>query len=502
MTIDDILAGESKNIEFKERLPEKSIKYMKSVVAFSNGGGGKIVFGVVDDTKEVVGFPKEDVFRVMDAIANAISDSCEPAIIPDITLQDFGGKTAIIVEIFEGRQRPYYIKSLGKENGVFVRVSGTTRLADEAMIKELTFEGSNRHFDQTLCTGWKIAKSDISALCKDMKNQALKNALTDEQKAAIRNVGIQQLCSWGILVEQDKKYYPTNAYAILTGTGPLHFAIQCGVFKGTTKEIFVDRREYTGPLWEQIEQAYQFVLRNIRMGASFNGVYRQDVYEIPPDAIRELIVNAVVHRSYLDHGNIQIALYDDRLEITSPGKLPMGQTLERMKEGYSKIRNEALAYAFAYMNLIEHWGSGIPRIMGNVKAYGLREPEFIGGEVDLRINIYRTQLNTITAAQGIPQNNLSADKVPTNDEQFRESTDKVPGKCRQSADKVPTNEQERQIYNYVLENPSITTTQAATLLNIKQRRARSLLVKMVDDRWLNKEGASRSTVYVINHDPV
>ena len=72
----------------------------------------------------------------------------------------------------------------------------------------------------------------------------------------------------------------------------------------------------------------------------------------------------------------------------------MGQTLERMKEGYSKIRNEALAYAFAYMNLIERWGSGIPRIMGKVKAYGLREPEFIGGEVDLRINIYRNQLNT------------------------------------------------------------------------------------------------------------
>lgn len=213
------------------------------------------------------------------------------------------------------------------------------------------------------------------------------------------------------------------------------------------------------------------------MGASFNGIYRQDVYEIPPDAIRELIVNAVVHRSYLDHGNIQVAIYDNRLEITSPGKLPMGQTLERMKEGYSKIRNEALAYTFAYMNLIEHWGSGIPRIMGKVKSYGLRAPEFIGGEVDLRINIYRNQLNAASTAQDIPQHNVSADKVPTN-------------------------EQERQIYNYVLENPSITTTQAATLLNIGQRRARSLLVKMVDDRWLNKEGASRSTVYVINHESV
>ena len=83
----------------------------------------------------------------------------------------------------------------------------------------------------------------------------------------------------------------------------------------------------------------------------------------------------------------EVAVYDNRLEITSPGKLPMGQTMERMKEGYSKIRNEALAHAFAYMNLIEHWGSGIPRIIDKVKAAGLQEPEFIGGEVDLRINI-------------------------------------------------------------------------------------------------------------------
>ena len=105
----------------------------------------------------------------------------------------------------------------------------------------------------------------------------------------------------------------------------------------------------------------------------------------------------MVHRSYLDHGTIQVAVYDNRLEITSPGKLPMGQTINRMKEGYSKIRNEALAHAFAYMNLIEHWGSGIPRIINKVKAAGLREPEFIGGEVDLRINIYRGHFDTNNA---------------------------------------------------------------------------------------------------------
>ena len=84
-----------------------------------------------------------------------------------------------------------------------------------------------------------------------------------------------------------------------------------------------------------------------------------------------------------------------------PGKFPMGQTLERMKEGYSQIRNEALAYAFSYMNLIEHWGSGIPRIIGKVKAAGLREPEFIGGEVDLRINIYRSQISANGVKSGV-----------------------------------------------------------------------------------------------------
>ena len=161
MIIQEILSGESKNVEFKENLPERSIKYMKSVVAFANGTGGKIIFGIADKTNEVVGCDKEDIFKKMDTIANAVSDSCEPAIIPDITLQTIQGKTIIVVAISEGRQRPYYIKALGREGGVYVRVAGTTRLADEYMIKELMFEGSNRYFDQALCTGLIITDQDV-----------------------------------------------------------------------------------------------------------------------------------------------------------------------------------------------------------------------------------------------------------------------------------------------------------------------------------------------------
>ena len=141
----------------------------------------------------------------------------------------------------------------------------------------------------------------------------------------------------------------------------------------------------------------------------------------------------------------------------------MGQTLERMKEGYSQIRNEALAYAFSYMNLIEHWGSGIPRIIGKVKAAGLREPEFIGGEVDLRINIYRGRIDGTVAPN-------SAAKPPLN--------------RRETAAKLPATEQEQQIYKYVLENTGVTTAQAMKLLGIKQRRTREILGKMVESGWL------------------
>ena len=276
--------------------------------------------------------------------------------------------------------------------------------------------------------------------------------------------------------------------------GGLHVATQCGVFKGTTKEVFVDRREYTGPLWEQIEEAFQFVLRNIHLGATIVGIYRQDVYKIPPDAIRELIINAMVHRSYLDHGTIQVAVYDNRLEITSPGKLPMGQTLERMKEGYSKIRNEALAHAFSYMNLIEHWGSGIPRIIGKVKAAGLREPEFISGGVDLRINIYRGQTNAVTGAD-------NADAVPDSTDEVPDNAATVPDINRKKPDSIgrlPDNEQERKIYQYVLENGFITSARTAELLAVKQRRARAVLRDMIEGNYLRKEGAARSTIYVNN----
>ena len=488
MTIEEILNGESKNVEFKVQRPDRSINYMKSVVAFANGKGGRIIFGVDDKTREVVGIPEDKVFREIDAITNAISDSCEPTIIPDVYLQTINGKTVIVADISVGRQKPYYIKADGLENGVYIRVSGTTRPADRAMSRELYYECDGRSYDSVICTDLNVSDEEIQNLCRQMKKVALANSKSELQRELVKDVTKNVLISWGILkTGENGKIYPTNAYVYLTGQDSFRSVIQCGVFKGRTRSVFVDKRDYGGPLWEQVDSALKFVLRNIRLGSRIEGVFRQDMYELPPDSIRELIVNAVMNCSYIQDSRIQVAIYDDRLEITSPGGLLPGVTIELMKEGFSKIRNHSLANAFAYMNLVEAWGSGIPKLMDAMKMYGLKEPEFVDMDVAFRINLYREQNGMFLGNDGL-QHSLSGN----------DDAGKMPGKCRENAGKMPGNEQEQKIYKFAMENGSITTAQATVLLGVKQRRARLILNGMVQKEWLKKEGASRSTVYVIN----
>ena len=303
MTIEEILAGESKNVEFKENLPEKSIKYMKSVVAFANGTGGKIIFGIADKTREVIGFDKEDVFKKMDAIANAVLDSCEPAIIPDITLQTVEGKTVIVVEVSEGRQRPYYIKALGRDGGVYVRVAGTTRLADEYMVKELLFEGSNRYYDQALCTGLNITDEDIDDLCKAMKEQAVKNAHNEEQKAAIKDVGRQQLRSWGILIERQVDGTVdlndlNNAIKVPNTIDKMPDSAD--KMPDTMKKMpdssdgMPDKTEEM-PDNEQEQQIYKYVSEN----GSITATETAELLEVKPRRARAVLLN-MVRKSYLE----------------------------------------------------------------------------------------------------------------------------------------------------------------------------------------------------------
>ena len=472
MLIEEILKGESEKIEFKENA--KTNTYIKTVVAFANGNGGKIVFGVKDN-KEIVGVENE--FEVMDGIINAISDSCYPMIVPDISLHTLENKTVILVEIEGGKKKPYYLKSKGMQKGTYIRSGATTRIIEEDyVLKELVLEGENKYFDQQVCHGESVSDEEIEKFCEWLEKLARKNSENDTE---IRKITRNTLLSWKVLEEKNGRIFPTNAYILLSGKKNWEVSrkIQCGVFKGETRSIFVDKKEFEGSIIMQLEKAYQYVLEKINLGSDIVGIYRVDKYEIPPKSIREVIANAVIHRSYLEPNDIQVALYDNRLEITSPGMLLSGVNVKRMKEGYSKLRNRAIASVFAYVNIIEKWGSGIPRIMNEIREYGLQEPEFIIFENDFRVNIYRKNYNTTQSTQGSTQNRINTTQDISKKEKL---------------DVKNLTETDKTIINTIINNPEMSQKQIADNLNWTVNKVKYYMKKFKQKNILKYEGTSQN----------
>ncbi len=250
--------------------------------------------------------------------------------------------------------------------------------------------------------------------------------------------------------------------------------IQCAVFKGTDRDVFIDRIEYDGDIVAQLNAAYEYVLRNIHMSSEINGLYRTDVYELPTDCMREMICNAVVHRSYLHPSSVQVAIYDDRVEVTSPGMLFGSLRVEDIREGISIPRNRALVYAFTYMNIMEHWGSGIPRIIRRCKELGLEEPELMEIAGSFRINLFRFQDKT---------------RISKSTGKVRISTDKV----MESTDKL--NDNYKKIIQYIEEKGAITNKDVQSLLNVKDSRALKILKELVETGVLRKEGKFKGSYY-------
>lgn len=336
-------------------------------------------------------------------------------------------------------------------------------------MQELILEGQNRYYDCAPCEGLSVTSKDIARLCTDMKARALSNTLTDAEKAKVKDLTQNVLISWGVLAEKDGVIVPTNAYALLTGQVQEQPVIQCAVFKGTDRAYFVDRREFEGPIQEQMEAAFQYVLEKINRGMKIQGMYRQDVYELPLDSVRELIANSIVHRSYLEPGNIQIALFDDRLEVTSPGMLLNGVSISKMMEGYSKIRNRAIANAFSYMKIIEKWGSGIPRIMRECKEYGLPEPKLLDFDGDFRVNM------------------------------FRKVTDSVNGinETKNETDETNETKNETIAMKLIRENPTITQKEMKDKMGISLVTIKRLMADLQISGKIQRQGSNRSGSWLI-----
>ncbi len=267
----------------------------------------------------------------------------------------------------------------------------------------------------------------------------------------------EQLLNWKVLKKSEGEIFATNAFVLLTSDFFPFSKIQCALFKGNDRDIFIDKKEYCGPLYEQIEAAYQFVLRHINRSAEIEGLVRKDVYELPVGAIREMIINAVCHRNFMDNSCVQVAIYDSRVEVTSPGMLFGGLTLEEAMNGRSKIRNRAIAETFSRMELIEAWGTGIRRILRRAEEYGLPTPEFMEIGDTFRVNLYE-----------------KADKKA--DKKF---------------------ERQQLIIEYLQREESVSNREARAILGLAESTTKRILKQMVQDEILSESGQRKGKRYFL-----
>lgn len=472
--------SELKNVEFKQEIPEDSLKYLKTIVAYANTQGGILIIGVEDETLEVVGVSDSELFQLMDSIANAVSDACEPQIIPDIEPYTVNGKTIIVVSVSPAYKRPYYLKSKGRDNGTYIRVGATTRLAYPEKIRELLMEGANVSWDELNCIGFQITEEAIDKLCKDMNDRRKRIQQIKELKEELPIVTRTNLENWKVIRNTEDGYQASNAFALLTSDYFQFSKIQCAVFKGTERVVFLEKREYTGPLYNQIDEALSFVLRNIRLRAIIDGLQRREEYELPVKAIREMIVNAVCHRNFRDESCVQVSVYDNRVEVLSPGGLYNGLTFEEATNGHSKFRNRAIANVFNQIGFVEGWGTGLKRIRDDAKEYGLPEPEFIEMPQTIIVNLYRDPLEF---------------EVNNNNDLKGKSINFVDINNHFAKNKL--NKMQAQIIYLMTKDNTISALQIAEQLNVTVRAVEINIKIMREKGFLLRHGADRNGYWEI-----
>ena len=457
--LDEIRSGESRTLEFKQELPQDARKWVKTIVAFANGAGGKFVIGV-NNQREIIGIPNgTDIFEFKDGIADAISHRCTPQIMFDIYQESIDDKLLVIVEVFPGNSTPYYIASLGKDNGTFIRLNATTRNADITTIDELELRGKRRYYDELSFSELEVTDSDVNMLCSEFSERSG------------RTITKETLVNMHLLLKREGHFIATKAYAIFLGKHDWFSKIQCARFKGTERVNFIDKKDYDGTLLSQVEGAYKFVLGHINLGVEIKGLYRREQYELPEAVIRELILNAVIHRNYMMSSCVQVAVYDDRVEISSPGSLFGTLTLEEALSGRSSIRNKVIAGVCEKIGVVEGWGTGLKRIIDMCREMEIREPEFLEIGDLLRINFYR------------PSYTKNGDKSAINSENGDKIAEKVPRKCRVSAEKV---------YRAILENPKSSNKDLCRLLGLSDRAVRNQIKLLKDDGCIIRVGSDKS----------
>jgi ATP-dependent DNA helicase RecG len=356
-----IEGGESETVEFKEAFDKETIE---TVVAFANTFGGTILIGVTD-----LGKTKHITLgrRTIIVWANQISQGTDPRIAPDVEPIMVRGKHIVIVRV---KKSP--VGAISTSGRCFRRVGCSNRRMTPYEIAELHLQSKGTSWDKLPAKDYRIEELD-----KQRVRSYIRKANEVGRRSIPAGQTLDQILKKLEFVEEGR---PTWAGLLLFRKEPrklsLSASMHCGRFK---KEIIVvDDRMIEGPVLDQVEEAMDFVRKNTNVEFVMTGrPQREEVWDYPLDAVREAIINAIIHRDYSLPSLNEVRIYDDRLVVSSPGELPMGMSLERLLGPHDSVpRNKGLAKAFYDLGLIEHWGGGIDKIVTECKDAGLPPPSF------------------------------------------------------------------------------------------------------------------------------
>lgn len=371
--------SEGKTIEFKRDL-SSPINIIRTVIAFANTAGGTLVIGVEDKSHYVLGLSEPHVRE--EQLANLISDNIKPNLVPDIDIIPWKETYLLVIRVFPGSARPYFHKKQGMEDGTYVRVGSTNRRAGDEIIRELQRIVRNESFDEQPMP--------------ELNSEALDFKAASEQLKHVRSLSEKDLETLEIITHEQGKKVPSVGGIILFGKERDKYFpdawIQAGRFQGIDKTLITDNAEFKDYPIDAIPRILGFVEKHAMQSIHIDGTRHHRVWNIPLKAVREAVINAVVHADYSQRGSpIRVAIFDDRIEVDNPGLLRFGLTITDIKQGISKLRNPIIGRIFHAVGLIERWGSGIPRIISTCLEGGFPEPDFEEIATHFRVTIYTAQ---------------------------------------------------------------------------------------------------------------
>lgn len=363
---------ESSTVELKVDIPQNK-QVIKTTIAFCNSHGGKIVIGVADDGR-IVGLSEGVIEEIIEKLEQTIFDSCEPRIIPKLYIQRFDEKSVLFIEILEGMNKPYYLRAEGPDKGVYVRVGRHTVNATPEIIKELQWQSRGIDFEKTAI---------FDARVDDLDNRAIENFIKNRKNYGALALDEQVLKSYGLIAYDQSRVYPSIAGMLLFGKKPQLFLTEamiiCSHFKGKAGRETIATIDCEGTLFNQFAQAFEFVTSRLSRSFTITGLKREETLEIPEVAIREALLNIIVHRNYHLKSPAKIAIYEDRVEFFSPGGFPGPFRQENKLSGITYLRNPAICKVLREANYIEKLGTGFITIFTSCEKSGLESPQIIDG---------------------------------------------------------------------------------------------------------------------------